>query len=131
MRALYLPVGAVARVERPVEVGTFEQDFAAGLDGTDYAVVVTEEGESNGLFVTGKGPKGFTVKEKKGGTSGVAFSYRVVATTRRAAGEPARGDAAPSISLPKDVSVPEPPKARPMPEMPKPDAPESPERARQ
>ncbi len=61
---------------------------------------MTEEGESNGLYVTGKGSKDFTVKEKRGGTSAIAFSYRVAGKRPRAAGRAAdAGDAAPRLDV--------------------------------
>lgn len=43
-------------------------------------IFLQEEGESNGLIVI-KDPdnKGFTVKEKNGGTSNITFSYRIMA----------------------------------------------------
>jgi hypothetical protein len=42
------------------------------------SVFLQEEGESNGLYVTVE-KDGFTVKEKKGGTSNISFSYRIMA----------------------------------------------------
>lgn len=46
-------------------------------------IFLQEEGESNGLIVI-KDPdgKGFTVKEKNGGTSNIEFSYRIMAKRR-------------------------------------------------
>ncbi len=49
------------------------------MKGDTYLVYVTPEGDSKGLYVTAKGPAGFEVREQQGGTSGVAFNYRVVA----------------------------------------------------
>lgn len=46
-------------------------------------VFIQEEGESNGLIVLKDSDnKGFTVKEKNGGTSNVSFSYRIMAKRR-------------------------------------------------
>ncbi len=46
-------------------------------------VFVQEEGESNGLYVIpDEDGKGFTVKEKNNGQSGIKFSYRIVAKRR-------------------------------------------------
>lgn len=42
-------------------------------------VYVTLEGDCNGVFVTDKSAEGFTVKELKGGTSNVPFSWQIVA----------------------------------------------------
>lgn len=53
-------------------------------------VYVTLEGDCNGIYVTDKSADGFTVKELKGGTSSVPFSWQIVATradTKNAAGE--------------------------------------------
>ena len=80
---------------------------AATIEG-EYHVFLSEGGDSNGLYVADKGPKGFTVREKKGGTSGIPFSYRVVAKRKA----PDR----PRIVMPKDVPVPTPPT---LPEVPK------------
>lgn len=46
-------------------------------------VFIQEEGESNGLIVIKDADgKGFTVKEKNGGTSNIEFSYRIMAKRR-------------------------------------------------
>jgi hypothetical protein len=42
-----------------------------------YLVVVTPEGDSNGLYVTQKTLSGFVVRENRGGKSSLAFTYRV------------------------------------------------------
>jgi hypothetical protein len=44
-----------------------------------YMVVITPEGDSNGLYVTGKTTYGFDVRENRGGRATLAFSYRIVA----------------------------------------------------
>jgi hypothetical protein len=55
--------------------------FANVIDQhTRYLVVVTPEGDSNGLYVTQKTLSGFVVRENRGGKSSLAFTYRV--TTR-------------------------------------------------
>lgn len=54
--------------------------FANVIDTTSsYLVFVTPEGDSNGMYVTGKTPAGFVVRENRGGRSTVAFEYRIVA----------------------------------------------------
>jgi hypothetical protein len=54
--------------------------FAQSIDDrTAYMVFVTPEGDTNGVYVSGKSMSGFTVRENKGGRSNVAFSYRIVA----------------------------------------------------
>jgi len=46
-------------------------------------IFLQEQGDSNSLFVTpDANGKGFTVKEKQGGTSNVAFSFRIMAKRR-------------------------------------------------
>jgi hypothetical protein len=61
--------------------------FAATLNSrAPYAVLVTPEGESRGLYVIGKTMRGFYVRESYGGRSSVDFAYRIV-------GRPASGDA--------------------------------------
>jgi len=44
-----------------------------------YLVFLTPEGDSRGLYVTGKSADGFTVRESMGGTSTLAFDYCIVA----------------------------------------------------
>lgn len=54
--------------------------FANVIDASsNYLVFVTPEGDSNGMYVTGKTPGGFMVRENRGGRSTVAFEYRIVA----------------------------------------------------
>jgi hypothetical protein len=54
--------------------------FANVVDATsDYSVLVTPEGDSNGVFVAQRTRHGFIVRENRGGHSSVAFSYRIVA----------------------------------------------------
>jgi hypothetical protein len=43
-------------------------------------VIITPEGDCNGLYVTNKSAEGFDVAELGGGTSNVAFSWQIVAT---------------------------------------------------
>ena len=56
-----------------------DPDFAAIIHGEDYRVFLTPEGDSKGLSVTNKTPTGFEVREQQGGTSAIAFQYRIVA----------------------------------------------------
>ncbi len=65
-----------------------DRDFAAVADTRHYHVFLTAYGDSNGLYVANRTAQGFEVREQGGGTSGVRFSYRVVAkrkhvTTKR------------------------------------------------
>ena len=59
-----------------------DPDFNALVQGDRYQVFLTPEGDCNGLYVSAKNANGFEVRELKGGTSTLAFSYRVVAKRR-------------------------------------------------
>jgi hypothetical protein len=48
-------------------------------DHAVYLVFVTPDGDTNGLFVSGKTPTGFQVREVRGGHSSLTFDYRIVA----------------------------------------------------
>lgn len=63
--------GGRARVQLEVE-------YASLVRRDDYMVFLTEEGESNGLFVSRRDQTGFEVQEKKSGTSSIQFTYRIV-----------------------------------------------------
>ncbi len=56
-----------------------DADFAAVINSDSYHVFLTPEGDSRGLYVSGKGPAGFEVREQQGGATSLRFSYRVVA----------------------------------------------------
>jgi len=57
-----------------------EPSFAKIIDQhTPYIVFVTPEGDSKGLYVTQKSLAGFMVRENQGGSSTLAFSYRIIA----------------------------------------------------
>ncbi len=59
---------------------TFEPLFAQSVNpSVDYHVFLTPLGDCNGLFVAEKTPTGFTVRELNGGSSAIAFDYRIVA----------------------------------------------------
>jgi hypothetical protein len=54
--------------------------FANVVDlNAPYAVFVSPEGPSRGLYVTQKDRTGFTVTENPGGSATISFSYRIVA----------------------------------------------------
>jgi hypothetical protein len=63
-----------------------DRDFAAVVRNDDYLVFPVAEGDSRGLYVASKSPTSFEVREQQGGTSSVAFSYRVVAKRKDIAG---------------------------------------------
>jgi hypothetical protein len=82
---------------------TIDPAFAKHLDPSRaYHVFLTPNGDSNGLYVTGKTAAGFTVRESRHGTSTIAFDYRIVGTARH-------------VAIPNWVRmrVPAPPRARP------------------
>ncbi len=54
----------------------------AGNSAITYHVFLTPNGDSNGLYVARKTAVGFEVREHGGGSSKVAFDYRVVARRR-------------------------------------------------
>ena len=43
-----------------------------------YQVLITPEGDSRGLYVTAKSPRGFLVRESQNGRSTLTFAYRIV-----------------------------------------------------
>jgi hypothetical protein len=59
--------------------GAFAQAVNAAVT---YHVFLTANGDSSGLFVARKTPAGFEVREHGGGTSNLAFDYRIVARRR-------------------------------------------------
>lgn len=57
-----------------------DTQFANVIDAaSQYLVSVTPEGDCRGLYVAGRSPDGFTVRELEGGHANVAFEYRIVA----------------------------------------------------
>jgi hypothetical protein len=54
--------------------------FANVIDeNANYFVFMTPDGDCNGLFIAGKTPTGFIVRELRGGHSSLGFEYRIVA----------------------------------------------------
>jgi hypothetical protein len=47
--------------------------------GVDYHVFLTPNGDCKGLYVSQKSPGSFVVRELGGGTSSIAFDYRIIA----------------------------------------------------
>lgn len=67
---------------------TFGAEFAAALDPREiYHVFLTPDGDTRGLFVAEKTPRGFVVRETQGGRSSLAFDYRVVGASLGNAGK--------------------------------------------
>jgi hypothetical protein len=68
--------GTLAHGTATVEL---DPDFAALVHTDGYHVFLTPTGDSKGLYVSSRTATGFTVREQQGGTSSLAFDYRVVA----------------------------------------------------
>jgi hypothetical protein len=67
-----------ARLKRGRAVVRLDADFAKTIRTGDYCVFLTPEGDCGGLYIKSKRGDGFEVRELQGGTSSVAFSYRIV-----------------------------------------------------
>src|SRR5262245_59845195 len=67
-----------ARLRRGRAVVRLDADFAKVIKRGDYRVFLTPEGDCRGLYVYRKSAAGFEVRELMGGSSSVAFSYRIV-----------------------------------------------------
>jgi len=60
-----------------------EATFAETVNtGVEYHVFLTPNGDCKGLYVTQKSPTSFEVHELGGGTSSIAFDYRIMAKRR-------------------------------------------------
>jgi hypothetical protein len=78
-----------AQLENGSVFVTIDSLFAQTVNlGSDYHVFLTPLGDCNGLYLAGKGPAGFDVRELGSGTADIAFDYRIVA--KRAGYEGAR-----------------------------------------
>jgi len=63
-----------------VAVVNLEEIFGQAVNTQiDYHVFLTPEGDCKGLYVTGKTPTSFVVRELGGGTSNIDFEYRIMA----------------------------------------------------
>ena len=68
-----------ARLKRGRATVKLDADFARVVTLDGYRVFLTPEGDCRGLYVRSKRRVSFDVSELQGGTSNVAFSYRLVA----------------------------------------------------
>ena len=67
-------------LEHGAAIVTLEAVFAQTVNsGVEYHVFLTPAGDCNGLYISNKSNGSFEVHELGGGTSSVAFDYRVVA----------------------------------------------------
>ncbi len=70
-------------LESGVAVVHIDPAFAETVTGdANYHVFLTPNGDSKGLYVTGKTADRFEVRESGGGTSSLSFDYRIVAKRR-------------------------------------------------
>jgi hypothetical protein len=71
------------RLVNGIAIVTLDPVFAETVNTeSDYHVFLTPNGDCKGLFVVQKAPTSFVVRELGGGTSAVAFDYRIVAHRR-------------------------------------------------
>jgi hypothetical protein len=56
-----------------------DPEFATAVHRDAYHVFLAPKGDTNGLYVSNQSESGFEVRESKGGSSTVEFSYRIVA----------------------------------------------------
>jgi hypothetical protein len=105
-------VGGSAQVQ-------LDPTFAATVRTDQYYIFLVPEGDCNGLYVSAKSTTGFSVRELRGGTSSISFSYRVVAlrkdvtAPRFAVVEPPALPAARPAPQPSTRPAPPAPTARP------------------
>jgi hypothetical protein len=71
-----------AKLRNGRAVVKLDADFAKVIKRGDYHVFLTPRGDCGGLYLRRQGGTGFEVREQQGGTSSVAFSYRIVGRRR-------------------------------------------------
>jgi hypothetical protein len=71
-----------AKLNRGRATVKLDADFAKVIKRGDYHVFLTPRGDCRGLYVRSQGGASFEVRELGGGTSSVAFSYRIVGRRR-------------------------------------------------
>jgi hypothetical protein len=86
--------------------------FAGVVKTNQYHISLTPDGDSKGFYVTNKMPSSRVVHEQQGGTSNLAFDYRVVAKRKDIPGERLqRIDELPTVEL---IKLPELPAMSPL-----------------
>jgi hypothetical protein len=96
-----------------------EPGFAAVVKTDDYHIFLTPCGDSKGLYVSTQTPASFTVHEQQGGSSTIAFDYRVVAKRKDIAGARLEHvDEPPTVQLLKLPELPPTPPTPPAPAVP-------------
>jgi hypothetical protein len=68
-----------AKLEAGRTIVKLDADFAKVVELKEYHVFVTPADDCRGVYVCNKTATSFEVRELQGGTSNVAFSYRIVA----------------------------------------------------
>jgi hypothetical protein len=93
-----------------------EPGFAGVVKTDQYRVFPVANGDCKGLYISNRTPTSFTVHESQGGTSNVAFDYRIVAKRKDIAGVRLEHvDEPPAIDLSKLAQPPTTPTAPPTP----------------
>jgi hypothetical protein len=67
-----------AQLKRGKATVKLQPDFARVIDGKDLHIFLSPEGDCNGVYVSSKNAKSFSVRELNGGLSTLSFSYRIV-----------------------------------------------------
>jgi hypothetical protein len=88
-----------------------ETGFAGVVKTDAYHVFPSPKGDCKGLYVSNQTPSSFTVRELQGGTSSVAFSYRVVAKRKDITGARLELVSEPATTVPP--ALPKPPATPP------------------
>jgi hypothetical protein len=97
-----------------------DKDFAAIAQTDMYHVFLTPLGDSKGLYATTRTATGFAVREQQGGTSGIGFSWRVVARPNgQGKGERLGKFTVPNIKVPTVNDLPKMPETTPAPPVPR------------
>src|SRR5262249_26287600 len=104
-----------AKLKAGRAVVKLDPDFAKVVTVDEYHVFVTPADDCRGLCVSNKTATGFEVRELQGGTSNVAFSYRIVARRAHAgtSNRPQPPSPKPPTPLPLPPPAPRPPRERP------------------
>jgi hypothetical protein len=67
-----------AKLKRGRALVKLDADFGKVIKRGDYRVLLTPEGDCRGLYVHRRRATSFEVRELAGGSSSIAFSYRIV-----------------------------------------------------
>ena len=95
-----------AKLKRGRAVVRLDADFAKVIKRGDYRVFVTPEGDCRGLYIHNRSAASFEVRELAGGTSNVAFSYRIVGRRKDIRGHRRFAKIDTRLQLPADATRP-------------------------